>query len=131
MPSSHSQFMGYFAAYVAMTLYSGRHTGNKTSRAVRATFAILVSAAVCASRVYLAYHTEKQVYIGSSIGLIFGIVWYTVLEPLRRYGVVDLILDHPVARFFYLKDTTKRNVLEDEWKEWTSGRATRQGRKKR
>lgn len=117
--------MGYFAAYVIMTLASGRHHGHLRSRILRGLSAILAAIGVCASRVYLAYHTEQQVYIGVSIGFMFGVFWYYVFKALVAQGVIDVLLDLPLSRFFYLKNTNVRNKLSLEWQEWQRTRRKR------
>ena len=46
------------------------------------------SAAVAVSRVYLGYHTERQVLAGLTVGVVTGAVWWVVyevaLEPIGR-----------------------------------------------
>lgn len=115
MPSSHSQFMGYFAAYVVLTLYGRKRT---LTRSMQMAGAVMLSAAVCASRVYLAYHTTNQVYVGATIGVVFGIVWYVLLDALYSHGLIDTLLDLRISQNLYLKDSSTASVLEGEWKEW-------------
>ena len=110
--------MGYFAAYVVLTLASGRDHGHWRSRILRAGSAIIVAAAVCASRIYLAYHTEAQVMIGATVGLLFGVVWHYFLGVLRQQGIITWMLDLPVSKFFYIKDSPIRNKMFIEWQEW-------------
>jgi len=32
------------------------------------------------SRIYLGYHTTKQVFVGSSLGIVLGVLWYNIYE---------------------------------------------------
>lgn len=45
-----------------------------------------MSVLVCLSRTYLQYHTVNQVIVGSAVGVITGILWFTlthlILTPL-------------------------------------------------
>ena len=46
-----------------------------------AIFASLYLAIGCAySRIYLGYHTTNQVFIGSFLGIVLGILWYNIYE---------------------------------------------------
>ena len=44
-------------------------------------FASLYLAIGCAySRIYLGYHTTNQVFVGSSLGIVLGVLWYNIYE---------------------------------------------------
>ena len=48
---------------------------------VVAIFASLYLAIGCAySRIYLGYHTPNQVFVGSSLGMVLGVLWYNTYE---------------------------------------------------
>ena len=48
---------------------------------VVAVFGTLYLAIGCAySRVYLGYHTLNQVFVGSSLGIVLGVLWYNIYE---------------------------------------------------
>lgn len=106
-PSSHSQYMGYFATFLMMHLYF-RHrftsTGHKLLdrlwRFVVYVGLISWAATVCYSRcvtkgptyestrteycmkrrLYLTYHTVAQVLWGAGAGVAFGAFTYTIAE---------------------------------------------------
>ncbi len=40
--------------------------------------AVLLSLSVCYSRLYLEVHSEQQVLVGMSLGLVVGRVWYVL-----------------------------------------------------
>jgi dolichyldiphosphatase len=76
---------------------------------------------VTASRVYLRYHTLKQVITGSCIGVILGMAWYIAVWVLRRTGWVDWLLQWPVLEMLWFKDGdigSLEHDLEQEWREW-------------
>jgi dolichyldiphosphatase len=87
MPSNHAQFMGFVAMFMMLYLQarSQRPTLEKTSTIVSAWCA----AALCSySRVYLGYHTTRQVVVGTGVGALFGLAWFLLyvyyLELLGR-----------------------------------------------
>ncbi|CAG8537247.1 2686_t:CDS:2 [Paraglomus brasilianum] len=93
MPSSHAQFVGYFAVFSILHLYT---------------------------RVYLNYHTPTQVIVGYVIGSIFAACWFVLVEyVLRPIGVLKKAVDSPVAKYFYVKDSINvPNVLKVEYSHW-------------
>eukprot|EP01012_Entosiphon_sulcatum_P049290 TRINITY_DN67893_c0_g1_i1.p1 TRINITY_DN67893_c0_g1~~TRINITY_DN67893_c0_g1_i1.p1 ORF type:complete len:205 (-),score=21.38 TRINITY_DN67893_c0_g1_i1:146-736(-) len=68
MPSSHSQFMGFTAAYLSLALFENRHP----RRALAAILLFALAFGVATSRVYLSYHTVPQVCVGLSLGTAAG-----------------------------------------------------------
>jgi len=86
-PSSHSQFMGYFAGFLITHFITRHHFPSYGSRLVDTARTIVLiggimtwAAAVCYSRFYLTYHTPKQIFWGVSIGVVLGISHYVVTE---------------------------------------------------
>ncbi|TFK83869.1 PAP2-domain-containing protein [Polyporus arcularius HHB13444] len=117
-PSSHSQWMGYFASFLLLH-FSLRHRWVSTGFAfldyardiLLFAFIISWSAAVAFSRYYLSYHTVPQVLWGFSIGVVFGSAYYTLVEliptrwpnsPLGRFRTA--LLTNPVCAWFRLRD---------------------------
>ena len=97
MPSNHSQFVWFFGAFWCCFLLSHRnnvcldeqffpqkHRGmlsavSRTARVLRlvaCVLCILGAVAVSWSRVYLGYHTFRQVFVGAIVGAMGGIAWY-------------------------------------------------------
>ena len=87
MPSSHAQFVTFFA--VSLTLFlllrHNPHTPNTSTTHIatklweRSALAILVCvvcAAVAQSRIYLNYHTPKQVLVGCAAGAVIAVGWF-------------------------------------------------------
>ncbi|KAJ2983373.1 hypothetical protein NUW54_g10643 [Trametes sanguinea] len=90
-PSSHSQWMGYFASFLILH-FSLQHrfvsTGFRVLDYVRDillyTFIITCAGAVAFSRYYLSYHSIPQVLWGFTIGVIFGSAYYMLVEYVPR-----------------------------------------------
>lgn len=61
--------------------------------------------------------------VGSIIGVGFGVLWYIAIEELRRNRIVDMILDHPLAKWAYLRDMRSiDNVTKWEYLQWERAR---------
>ncbi|GAC75861.1 RNA pseudouridylate synthases [Moesziomyces antarcticus T-34] len=94
MPSSHSQFLGFFAAFFLAHFYLNRppslrpRTLINSMRRFEHHVAMLLIAAIsiltCYSRHHLHYHTPLQIIVGLSIGLAFGAAYYYFTEHLPR-----------------------------------------------
>ncbi|KAL4927485.1 phosphatase PAP2 family protein [Aspergillus undulatus] len=124
MPSSHAQFVGFFAVYMGLFLLF-RHSPNSPSQGgpffrVIASIAItLGAAAVAVSRIYLTYHTTRQVLAGCAVGVTFAFVWFILTGLLRSYGWIDWALDHAIARFLRLRDlVVSEDLAEAGWQRW-------------
>ena len=185
MPSSHAQFVSYFAVSVTLFLLlrhspsvkivqdvngSARHTSQlpwhrrrKISEVVmvngmektldpedsdhgppispayrlqlhhpRVTHSLLSLVAICAaalisiSRVYLQYHTKKQVLVGSIAGAAFAVVWFAVTEWARRQGLVEWVLDLEIVRRARVRDLVcEEDLVEIGWQVWEEKRRRR------
>lgn len=94
MPSSHSQFLGFFAAFFLLHFYLNRppllkpRTLINSIRRLEHAIAMALIAAIalltCYSRHHLHYHTPFQIIVGLSIGLAFGAAYYYFTEYLSR-----------------------------------------------
>ncbi|GJQ85621.1 hypothetical protein Trydic_g20171 [Trypoxylus dichotomus] len=125
MPSSHAQFVWFFATYVIYFVFIRlHHMNNNTimeniSKILIISSSVLMALLVCIGRVYLQYHTVWQVLCGATIGALFATVWfaltYIVFTPL-----FPRIVSWRISEFLLLRDTTLiPNVL---WFEYTNTR---------
>jgi dolichyldiphosphatase len=135
MPSSHSQFMTFFAAYVTVYLLH-RYTNPRffDDRTVKSSFIVRIAQSsvvifgaslVCISRVYLRYHTTRQVLFGAAIGVFLGLAWYVVIITARAVGLVDWVLHLQVVELLWFKDGdigSLEHDLHEEWVEWRKDR---------
>ncbi|ORY10535.1 DOLPP1 protein [Clohesyomyces aquaticus] len=121
MPSSHAQFVTFFSLTLTLFLLL-RHQPHPTlthtpfsfaQRAMLSLVSLLCAAAVASSRVYLSYHTPKQVLVGSAAGAVYAIFWFVFTSALRRTGWVDWALDTQIARLFRVRDLVMQEDLVD------------------
>ncbi|KAF9905794.1 hypothetical protein EC991_001270 [Linnemannia zychae] len=120
MPSSHSQFMAYFATYVVFLMYRRTSTSEPFIPHIVSTLVILWSALVVYSRVHLYYHTWQQVVAGTICGFLFAIIYYYIANKvLRSKGLFEWIVDHPLARQLFIRDTfSVHNLAKFDWEMW-------------
>lgn len=131
MPSSHSQFVTFFSVSLSLFLLlrhvpSPSTTHSPTSlpeRLLLSSVACLCAVAVVVSRVYLNYHTPKQVLAGCAAGAFSATAWFLVTTYLRRYGWVEWALDSRVAEMFRVRDLVITEDLVDAgWGRWKEKR---------
>ena len=144
MPSSHAQFVSFFSVSVALFLLA-RHRPHPThthtplpilERYAVSLLGLAFAAAVAASRVYLNYHTPKQVLVGCAFGVVIAIFWFAFTAYLRWSGWLDWALEHRLARYFRVRDLViTEDVVDAGWIRWEDRRRKRQtessGRKAR
>ncbi|BFZ63314.1 hypothetical protein YB2330_004436 [Saitoella coloradoensis] len=125
MPSSHSQFMGFWAGVVVVVLYAKLGHRYTALQRITLTFAaIMLSTLVCVSRIVLGYHSIKQVVVGNSLGYLLASVWWFVVQKLRLWGVSEWVLELWPIRMLYVKDTFGEGPgLREEWQRWTASKA--------
>ncbi|KAJ3527756.1 hypothetical protein NM688_g8086 [Phlebia brevispora] len=137
-PSSHSQWMGYFAAFL-FCHFTFRHRFISTGSRIFDSLRLVVlytaigawSTAVAYSRYYLTYHTVPQVVWGFSIGLLFGTVYYIVVELIPLHRPRSLLgrlrrwaLTNPVSTWCRVRDgwaVYPDGGTEAHWQEWRKG----------
>ncbi|KAF2136471.1 uncharacterized protein K452DRAFT_302744 [Aplosporella prunicola CBS 121167] len=127
MPSSHAQFVTFFSVYLTLFLLL-RHTPHPTHTHTPTTFlqrlllsaaALVSAAAVAHSRIYLTYHTPKQVLVGCAAGAVFAFVWFAVTAYVRRAGWVQWGLDSGFCRAFRCRDlVVEEDLVDAGWARW-------------
>lgn len=124
MPSAHSQFMGFLTGYMILrVLFFWRF--DKSIKGLLCKYLglllLIVSTGLVAfSRVYLGYHSTKQVSVGVSLGLFLGSSYFVVIQYIRRLGICDWMMTWEVSKFFCIKDSSYRGSksLSEERKDW-------------
>lgn len=137
MPSSHAQFVGFFS--VALTLFLLlRHTPPKNplpshtplhifTRIGLSILALFCASLVAMSRIYLNYHTPKQVLVGWMAGVISAILWFLATAILRQTGLLAWGLDTPISRLFRVRDlVVEEDLCQAGWEKWEEKRSTAQ-----
>ncbi|CBQ68716.1 related to CAX4-required for full levels of dolichol-linked oligosaccharides [Sporisorium reilianum SRZ2] len=94
MPSSHSQFLGFFAAFFLAHFWLNRpplvkprsliNTMRRFEHALAMILIASISILTCYSRHHLHYHSPLQIVVGVTIGLVFGGVYYYFTEYLSK-----------------------------------------------
>ncbi|KAG2469582.1 dolichyldiphosphatase 1 [Polypterus senegalus] len=134
MPSSHAQFIWFFFLYSFLFLYLRMHQTNNARclellwRHILSISLLTVALFVSYSRVYLLYHSWRQVTYGGVAGSIMAVVWFIftqeVLTPL-----FPKIAAWPISEFFLIRDTSLiPNIL---WFEYTVTRAEARNRQRK
>ncbi|KAK4749339.1 hypothetical protein SAY87_026788 [Trapa incisa] len=106
-PSSHCQYMFFFAVY--FTLLTWR------SRWAAALVSWVLAVLTMLSRVYLGYHSISQVFAGAALGIILGAIWFRIVNSglVTYFPAMEESL---FGRMFYVKDTSHiHNVLKFEY----------------
>ncbi|XP_012270244.1 dolichyldiphosphatase 1 [Orussus abietinus] len=133
MPSSHSQFIWFFAAYTTLFVCIRLHYNNNSvsERFWRATLiasCIVLAVTVSYSRTYLEYHTMAQVLCGAIIGCVFGVTWFAIVHLILT-PFFPVIVTWRLSEYLLLRDTTLiPNVL---WFEYTNIRAEARARSRK
>ena len=131
MPSSHAQFVTFFSLSLSLFLLF-RHTPVPSSTHTPTSFlerlALSIVACICAgtvatSRIYLNYHTPRQVLVGCVAGAAIALAWFLFTTFLRRYGWIAWALENPLARGLRMRDLVITEDLADAgWGRWESRR---------
>ena len=127
MPSSHAQFVAYFSVSLALFLLL-RHVPSASTTHTPTTFpertllsaaAMFCPAAVAASRIYLNYHTPRQVLVGCAAGAVSAVAWFGLTTCLRRSGWLEWSLNTRWARRLRLRDLViSEDLVEAGWERW-------------
>ncbi|UZJ56617.1 hypothetical protein CBS101457_005937 [Exobasidium rhododendri] len=140
MPSSHSQFMGYFMAFWCLHLYRfrpgltrarrSREEGQRIALSLigvlrsaehlaAIAFIVALSLITAYSRYHLSYHTPLQILVGFSVGVAAGLAWNTIVEislskPIFGMSAPlrEIVLNNPLFVAFRVRDS---------WAVWDDG----------
>lgn len=134
MPSSHAQFVTFFSLSLSLFLIL-RHAPNPSTthtpisfieRVLLSILACFGAALVAYSRVYLNYHTPRQVLVGCAAGAVFAVFWFLFTTVLRKIGLIDWALGTPLAEAFRVRDLVVTEDLVDAgWGRWKAMRKAR------
>ena len=105
MPSAHSQFVGFLAAYYSCVIIFRIEHFKKWQKQTSCALLLCMAVGVASSRVYLQYHTWQQVVVGVVVGNVFGLLYFIVSMTARDIGLVDWVLNWPIVKLFYVKDS--------------------------
>lgn len=127
MPSSHAQFVSFFSVTLTLFLLF-RHVPHPTEthtpfsfggRLVLSLLALASAGAVAVSRIYLSYHTPKQVMAGCVAGALFALAWFAVTTYLRSAGWIEWALDTWIAKALRVRDlVVQEDLVDSGWARW-------------
>jgi len=132
MPSHHSQYMFFVAAYISGWLLDRVFEKTKENRCggwweakfkhlVLTCIFYLLSTVVVYSRIHLGVHTTEQVLVGCIVGWIVGFLWHLAGKYFFRPLVFPYVAQTWVAQILYIKDSQYiSNVLLFEFKNTSS-----------
>ncbi|KAJ0978223.1 hypothetical protein J5N97_013697 [Dioscorea zingiberensis] len=113
-PSSHSQYMFFFAIYFSLLCIRGLGISPR-SRPFLAFLPWPPAILTMYSRVYLGYHTVAQVFAGAGLGLLLGAVWFWVVNSIL-VDYFPAIEESWIGQLLYIKDSSHiENVLKFEY----------------
>jgi len=131
MPSSHAQFVSFFSVTLALFLLF-RHVPHPTDthtpfslggRFLLSVLALVCAGAVAVSRIYLSYHTPKQVMVGCAAGAAFALVWFAFTTYLRRAGWIEWALETRLLRMLRVRDLViQEDLVDSGWARWEDRR---------
>jgi dolichyldiphosphatase len=141
MPSSHAQFVAFFSTSLALFLLfrhipkaaTPSHTPLSMVQRVGLSFLAMVGAGLVAcSRIYLNYHTEKQVLVGCLAGVLSALGWFGATAIARQTGLVQWALDLYVVRLFRVRDlVVEEDLSQAGWEKWESKKTENPSMKKK
>lgn len=132
MPSSHAQFVAFFAVSLSLFLllrHVPKHSNSSSAstmleRMLLSGLSCVCASLVAASRVYLNYHTPRQVLVGVAAGTLFALFWFSCTMFLRQLGWIDWTLETHMSRKMRIRDlVTTEDLVDAGWEKW---RITRQ-----
>ena len=140
MPSSHAQFVSFFSVALSLFLLL-RHTPPPrpnssfisphrpltfSERVLLSGVALFCAGMVALSRIYLNYHTPKQVAFGCAAGVFSAVAWFLFTTWLRRSTWLLYFLDTEVSRLFRIKDlVVEEDLVVAGWLRWEEKRLKR------
>jgi dolichyldiphosphatase len=140
MPSSHAQFVSFFAVALSLFLLL-RHTPppkpnssftsphrplTYSERLILSGVAIFCAAMVALSRIYLNYHTPKQAAAGCAAGVFSAVAWFLLTTWLRRSNWLLYLLDTQALRLFRIRDlVVEEDLVVAGWLRWEEKRSKR------
>lgn len=146
MPSSHAQFVLFWSLSLVLFMLVRHRPPVSRSVATRGArgrtvetnpwsrfekmaiclAAVIVAAATAWSRVYLGYHTTRQVVAGSVAGAASATAWFVATEMIRRWGWLSWALESRIGRAFRARDLAiEEDICQAGWEKWEEKRSSR------
>lgn len=116
MPSSHSQYMCFFAIYCSLSVVKRFKIFDSFSYYFSLFLPWPLAFVTMWSRIYLGYHSFPQVVAGSCVGLTMGTWWWWVVHSFLapRFAVWS---ETRICQYLCIKDNSHvPNILEFEYR---------------
>jgi len=108
MPSAHAQSMAFVTIFVICFIrWRKERFLDQHESHLLITGLVLDTVVVSFARVYLGYHTVRQVVVGLGFGTCFGLAWMAC-AALMDTKMQQLLLSSPIAGALHLKDSSLR-----------------------
>ncbi|KAL9429259.1 hypothetical protein AB3S75_031133 [Citrus x aurantiifolia] len=104
-PSSHSQYMFFFAVYFTLLTCKGIGLWGIKNRWFSNVLHWTLAVLTMYSRVYLGYHTVAQVFAGAILGILIGAGWFWFVNSVL-FPYFPAMEESAFGRYFYVKDTS-------------------------
>ncbi|GLJ35217.1 hypothetical protein SUGI_0708670 [Cryptomeria japonica] len=121
-PSSHSQFMMFFAVYLGHLAYRGLGLSGKGTRLTVGLLPWPFAFLTMYSRVYLGYHTVGQIFAGGLLGLFLGTIWFWFVNSVLVH-TFPVLESTPICEFLCIKDSS--HIPDVLYFEYQNARAAR------
>jgi len=96
---------------------------SAAERAALSLAALAVAGLVAWSRVYLGYHSVKQVLVGCGAGTVCAVAWFGATAAARELGLLAWALDLPPARWLRIRDlVVEEDLAQAGWDKWEARR---------
>jgi len=132
MPSSHAQFVAFFSVSLGLFLLGRHRPKGKSeshtplslgSRIFLSGLALVAAGTVALSRIYLSYHTPKQVAVGLLAGSVIAVGWFLAVVAVRQIGLLEWALEQPILRLFRMRDlVVEEDLCQAGWEKWETKR---------
>lgn len=109
MPSAHSQFAWFLAAFLIQWLHFRVLAGERypwrvaTLKLLHHVAILCVAIVIGYGRVYLGYHTTRQVVAGGLLGTLFGTLWFAFSHQILAPFVFPRVEQWAVCRLLLIK----------------------------
>jgi dolichyldiphosphatase len=121
---------GLPALTASLEAYAHSHW-TLAQRGVVSLGALFVAALVAWSRVYLGYHTVRQVLAGCAAGAGCATAWFVVTYLLRETGTLAWALELPPARWLRVRDlVVEEDLCQAGWEKWEGKRRVTMARRR-
>jgi dolichyldiphosphatase len=130
MPSSHSQYMGFFCTFIFSMVFLHWEFKRRVQRnSFIIILTVILAFLVVTSRVYLGYHTILQVSVGFTVGLMNGYIWSNVVYSKWVRGAIDSLPLVSLKQWFLIRDFSDIKDVDILLYEYTE-KVTKDQRKK-